>query len=315
MYRFLDSWVVERTLFEFVNQGGCACCGMTHGGMRAQDFMALCTDFETDDGRKETKSPWPDVMRDEIWSERVRFRRELKERLPAYRARFPVEAGARRRAESSESEPEPDPDPDPESKPKPPTAAGGAGAGASFWGWFRTLDAAAKRQCFQMPREELHVLVNTTFAFKPSYQVVLCAVIEQLAHYDDTGYADDGATEAEVTFEECLQFERGAFVVLPEYYTTDDGQDMLFARFKELGGASLLPKRAADRIAAANDHKAAVEAAAAADDADVAPDGSQSFRGDRRLVRLLIARYFADQCWRRYDRAVLQPLQRQQQQP
>ena len=299
MYRFLDSWVVERTLFEFVNQGGCSCCGMSHGGMRAQDLMALCTDYESGEGRKEARSPWPDVMRDEIWSERVRFRRELKERLPVYRERFPHERARRRgssgsSASSSASSGAARRAPAPQREPAP-----------SFCDWFRGLDAAVKRQCFQMPREELHVLVNTTYAFKPSYQVVMCAVVEQLTHFDDTGYADDGASEAEVTFEECLQLERGAFVLLPDYYLTGDGLDMLFARFQELGGPSLLPKRGADRVAAANDARAAAEAAG--DDPDVAPDGTQSFRSDRRLIRLAIARYFADQCWRRYDRMVLQP--------
>ena len=77
MYRFLDSWVVERTLFEFVNSGGCACCGFQHGGNSA-DFQALCSDWETDDGKKEKKTPWPDFMQDEVWSERVKFRRALK---------------------------------------------------------------------------------------------------------------------------------------------------------------------------------------------------------------------------------------------
>ena len=49
--RFLDSWVVDRVMFEYVNQGGCNCCGFTHAGMGMNDFMQLCSDVETDDGK------------------------------------------------------------------------------------------------------------------------------------------------------------------------------------------------------------------------------------------------------------------------
>ena len=262
MYRFLDSWVVERTLFEFVNQGGCACCGMMHGGNRVQDLMAMCTDFESDDGKKEKKSPWPDAMRDEIWSERVRFRRELRDRMSVYKERFPrpprrAGGGSDSGASSGGEEGEEEDDDESQSAEEALSSLSLNEANnrtsnrPSFFDWFRSLDANAKRQCFQMPRDELLVQINTTFSFKPAYQVVLCAVLEQLTHFDETGYTNDGATEAEVTFEECLQYERGAFTLIPEFFTTDDGLDVLFARFRELAGPHLLGKRDAERIAVA----------------------------------------------------------------
>lgn len=72
--RYLDTWVVDRVMFEFVNQGGCQCCGFAHGGMDMADFMALCSDVETDDGKTEQKSPWPKFMQDEVGYTRNRFK-------------------------------------------------------------------------------------------------------------------------------------------------------------------------------------------------------------------------------------------------
>jgi len=255
--RFLDSWVVERTLFEFTNSGGCSCCGMQHGGMRAQDFMKMCSDYETDDAKKEVKSVWPDFMRDDVWSERVKFRRLLKEGLPTYRERF---------AHASKS-------------------------AADFESWFRRLDVKERAQCFQMPKEELKILLNQTYGFKSAYQVVLCAVVEQVERYQDTGYTNDGATDAEVTFDECLFVDRGAFVLEPEYYTADDGVDMLLERFRELGGDHLLAKRDEERRLASLE-----------DGPDEVKEDTQTFRSDRRLIRVCIARYFADVCWRKFVR-------------
>ena len=56
--------------------------------MTASDFQALCTDFETDDGKKEAKNPFPQIMQDEVWAERVKFRRTLKDSFPKYADRF-----------------------------------------------------------------------------------------------------------------------------------------------------------------------------------------------------------------------------------
>ena len=84
--RFRDSWVVDRVMFEYVNQGGCSCCGMSHIGMDLNTFMQMCSDVETDDGKKERTSPWPPFILNEVWGERVKFRKALKSTMPVYRA-------------------------------------------------------------------------------------------------------------------------------------------------------------------------------------------------------------------------------------
>ena len=53
MGRFSDDWVVDRSMFEYVNGGSCTCCGMSHMGMNMMEFMQACSDLETDDGKKE----------------------------------------------------------------------------------------------------------------------------------------------------------------------------------------------------------------------------------------------------------------------
>src|SRR4051794_4229335 len=119
MFRFLDSWVVERTLFEFVNQGGCACCSFSQS-LRQDQLASMCSDWETDDQKKEKKSLWPQQMSEDVWAERVKYRRVLKEGLPQYRERF---------VNGSEAE--------------------------AFFAWLIKADIAVKKQIFQMPMEQL----------------------------------------------------------------------------------------------------------------------------------------------------------------
>jgi hypothetical protein len=253
MFRFLDSWVVEKTLFEFVNQGSCSCCSFSQS-LKQEQLASLCSDWETDDQKKEKKSLWPQGMQEDVWAERVKYRRMLKEALPTYRERF-VDG------------------PDTE----------------KFFDWLYALDTASKKQIFQMPTEQMSEYFTTNF--KHAYQVVLSAVLQQVVNYADTGYSNDGATVAEVTFEECVYSERGAIVIETDFYETDEGIEVLIERCRELGGAHLLPKRDDERRTAAEHADAAEES-----------KESQSFRADRRLIRVSICRYYADVAWRKFQR-------------
>ncbi|GBG26503.1 Histone-lysine N-methyltransferase setd3 [Hondaea fermentalgiana] len=292
--RFLDTWVVDRVMFEFVNQGGCNCCGFTHGGMGMQDFMALCSDVETDDGRTERRSPWPPFMQNEVWADRVKFRRMLKETMGIYRERFEQH-------------------------------------GADFVTWWLELDPKERKRCFMMPKEELRVQFNSTYDFQTAYQVVLCSVLEQVENFPSTGYKNDGGTDCEVFLETHLGTKRGAWTVADAYVNTDEGCDMFFGMLMQLGGDHLLPKRPTESRKQAAQAKRSVEEAGKDLDQKVSADddddddegeeeaeeeedadrkkstdsGTQSFRGDRRLVRVLIFRYFADMAWTRFKRAVL----------
>lgn len=250
MNRFLDSWVVERTLFDYVNMGSCACCAFSQA--LKQDHAAMCSDWETDDATKERKSLWPEEMQEDVWGERVKFRRLLKETLPTYQAR---------NAESDK-----------------------------FFAWLGG-PGVNRAAIFQMPVEDLKEYIHNNF--RHAYQVVLSSVMQQTASYSATGYSNDGATDAEVAFEECLFTKQGAFVLEPELYDTEEGRECLFERLHELGGARLMENRDDEQKASA------LGTDAAAESKDV-----QSFRADRRLLRIVICRYFADVAWRKYQKAV-----------
>jgi len=257
--RFLDTWVVDRVLFEYVNQGGCGCCGFNHAGMGLQDFMALCSDVETDDGKKQKLSPFPAPMQEEMWADRVKFRKSMKGDMAMYKERVEVD-------------------------------------GAEFVEWWYSISPEKRRSVFVMPKEELQVIFNTKYDFKPAYATTLCAIVEQVQKFDATGYKADGATDCEIYLEEHLVFKRGAWVIKEEYYSTDEGCDMFFGMLMQLGGDHLMPKRPKEL------REESEEARKAAEDAAGRSNMGPTFRGDRRLVRLQIFRYFANIAWRKFER-------------
>eukprot|EP00511_Aplanochytrium_stocchinoi_P005856 CAMPEP_0204838398 /NCGR_PEP_ID=MMETSP1346-20131115/30815_1 /ASSEMBLY_ACC=CAM_ASM_000771 /TAXON_ID=215587 /ORGANISM="Aplanochytrium stocchinoi, Strain GSBS06" /LENGTH=278 /DNA_ID=CAMNT_0051974427 /DNA_START=238 /DNA_END=1078 /DNA_ORIENTATION=- len=242
------------------------------------DFMALCSDVETDDGKTEKKSPWPKFMQDEVWADRVKFRRIMKKEITKYKKTLEAH-------------------------------------GQDFVQWWLDADEKTRKSCFMMPKEELKVQFNTVFEFKTAYQVVLCSVLEQVEKFEATGYKLDGATDCENYFEESLRVYRGAWVVTEDYYTTLEGCDNFFGMLLQLGGDHLLPKRPRDKRAVAarakvlaegptDDNSEDEEEEEENNDKDNASSSAQSFRGDRRLVRLMIFRYYADQAWKKFERAM-----------
>ena len=231
------------------------------------DFMALCSDVETDDGEKEKLSPWPKFMVEEVWADRVKFRRILKEGIPRYRSL------------NEEHLPE-------------------------LMKWWMNLDTRTRKRCFMMPKEELLMQFDNTFDFKTAYRVVLCSVVEQVQNFEATGYRADGATDGEIVLEGVLLKKKGAWTVDRDYYETKEGCEFFFAMMRQLGGDHLMPKRPQELREESEQAKAMAENQGSDDDADTNEQSqtTQTFRGDRRLVRLLIFRYFADQAWRKFQR-------------
>lgn len=236
--------------------------------MGMNDFMALCSDVETDDGEKEKLSPWPKFMVEEVWADRVKFRRILKEGIPRYR----------KLNEDFLDE---------------------------MMDWWVNLDTRTRKRCFMMPKEELIMQFDNTFDFKTAYRVVLCSVVEQVQHFDATGYRADGATDGEIVLEGVLMKKKGAWTVDPDYYDTEEGCQFFFDMMRQLGGDHLMPKRPQELREESEQAKAMAENQAGSDeegDVNEQTQTTQTFRGDRRLVRLLIFRYFADQAWRKFER-------------
>jgi hypothetical protein len=85
MPRYSDEWVIDRVLFDYVSGGSCACCGLQynmfllHG---TEDLIQAVSDLDTDQKTTEIQAlafhPWPKELRDQIWSDRVKIRQKLK---------------------------------------------------------------------------------------------------------------------------------------------------------------------------------------------------------------------------------------------
>lgn len=280
MPRFSDQWVVDRTLFEFVSGGSCACCGFSHlfhpEGLKGviNDISDLETDAADAEYSAAIRSPWPPDMRDQVWADRVRLRHKMKKEMGEYRS-FLTEAG------------------------------GVEGLRA----WCRTeLGPSGLRRLLQMPRSEISDRLGNRYGIHSAFAVVLCAVSEQVANYGDTGYPPDGRGAEELAFESLLRFDRRGGYVLPvvgrdpetgKFTSIDDGAlDVFVDLLKSLGGAKLLhraPKKVSPEGGQGSDDEAEVDSEV------VQGQTGPSFRSDRRVVRLLIARYWADQIMIKYE--------------
>ncbi|CAM9498650.1 unnamed protein product [Ectocarpus sp. 12 AP-2014] len=266
--RFTDAWVVDRTLFEHLSGGACSCCGLSHHNLAA--FMQDCSDIETDDGRKERKSPWPPAMSDEVWTARVKLRAAMKGEMPRYH---------------------------------------------EFWGkhaqifseWWTRLPAEEKRRTLSMPVDEVPVTFQGKYDLRGAYFVVINAVNDQLRNFQKTGIKGDGRTAAELSFEEGLKVHRGAY--LGGAFVKDTQADRFYDMCRQVGGPRLLPSKPRD-YGTATPSKQESSTSSAEDSTnervDFAEIGSaetegQSFRADRRLIRLVVFRYMFDKAIRKFQ--------------
>jgi len=266
MPKFSDKWVVDRTLFEYVNGGSCACCGgalFMPGGL--DGMIKSVSDLETDAADAEIKamarSPWPPEMREEVWSDRVRVRHKMKKEMSHYKE-FWTEHGD------------------------------------DFTEWCKTgIEPKALRKILQLSRSEIVDQLRSRYAIHSAFGHVLESVTEQVARFKDTKYPTDARGESEIRFEQNLAYDRrGGFVLRikdKEGNLKEDVFQIWLGRMMSLGGPSLL-ERAPRKVKSADDDEAA-----GADDAEMSE--TASFRGDRRIIRLFIARYWADVLIEKYN--------------
>jgi hypothetical protein len=164
-------------------------------------------------------------------------------------------------------------------------------------------------RAFQASRSQiLRVLTERYRVDSPAYEVVLCAALEQVACFELTEYGPDGPRgSAEAEFESSLVFDRlrgftlkglvDAFEASPDgplAGKTEDEPDsssdiakvmeIWFRRLQELGSPKLLEKPLRQP----------------ADEEAARPPPGPSFQSDRRVLRLVIARLFADQLMEAY---------------
>jgi hypothetical protein len=116
-------------------------------------------------------------------------------------------------------------------------------------------------------------------------------VLEQVRRFSETGYGLDAATEAEADFEQALHVQRGGFVLSPKYL---DSAPNFLALLQFVGGPKLLHQHG----------KKCTNATASIATSESA--SSSGFRGDRRLIRLVIARCFVDRAILQFERSKAQ---------
>lgn len=183
MPRYSDKWLIDRTLFDYVQGGSCACCsGFLFMPNGTTGLIKSMSEFETDAANAEIsaldKLPWPQDMKDEVWKERVRLRQYCKRNMHTYREFWEKH-------------------------------------GEMYQSWFYSLPKQKLRRFFQLARTEImERLVQEKFHLHAAFGTVLCAVTEQVAHFEITKYPVDGRGAAEIGFEEILAFDRrGGFTI------------------------------------------------------------------------------------------------------
>lgn len=166
-----------------------------------------------------------------------------------------------------------------------------------------------------MPRSELTEDLKSRYKICSAYAVVFCTVVEQVANFKMTGYPVDARSGSrdnnyEEIFEKELNFAKfGPGFCLKIATGTDDDSKveenvllMFLRRMVSLAGPTLLeraPKCSYDdegNDKHNNDGDGDADGASEKNESNVT-----SFRSDRRVIRLLIARYWADRLIEKYN--------------
>lgn len=250
MPRFTDEWVVDRTVFEFVNGGSCACCGFSHFFPSVESMITSISDLETDAAQAEISaySPWPPEMREQVWADRIRLRQKMRKEMDVYREFWEQH-------------------------------------GEQFSAWCKSHLQLMKK-LLQMPRSEVTEKFKTQYGIHSAFGIVICAVTEQVANYCLTGYPSDAVGEAESSFEKLLVLDRRGGLTMKivgqDGTVDEEALQVLLNRIQSLGGPKLLER------GVSKSEEGGVD--------DGVQEGQKgpSFRSDRRIVRLIVARYWAD---------------------
>jgi hypothetical protein len=245
--------------------------------------------------------PWPKELRDVVWMERVRLRQKMKIQMKRVYESFEVKYGDRfrtwfRNLASNKS-----------------TSTAGT----------ESLHRFVTRR-FQLPRQEIvESIIRDKYNIHNAYSNVLQVVLEQVANFSQTEYPADApanlqvgdshaATEHffETTF---LVYNRrcgftlnvGALVDRVTDTWQSDNVELFLQHLQSSAGPKLLhrgPSKARSGIQ--REHESDSENDG---DADGAPESNNaavamtpaarigSFQGDRRLLRLMIARFWYEQ--------------------
>lgn len=280
------------------------------------------SDLETDAATQEINaakaSPWPDDMRDQIWSDRLLLRFKMKKEMRSYREFLEgivksknenddvVEQDGEDNGNSSDSDDEEEEINIQDAIP--------------ILHQFCTTEITPKqlRSIFQCPRSELSDILKTKHHICSAYAILFCGVVEQVANFPKTKYGvdarcnEDGDNTEEI-FEKELRFQKVGPGFCLNIINDTDGtvNDEVLTKFLQrmvsLAGPTLLAR--APKVSHDNDDDdegsdGGGEADGGASEEINAETNTPSFRSDRRVARLLIAKYWADRLMELYKQEV-----------
>jgi len=302
MPRFTDSWVLEKIMFIYLQGGSdCICCIAPPLSLFSpekdpvESTIRSMADLHPDEIECELRalrtSPWDEEMKDQVWGDRSMLRFRMKKEMGGYR-RFleGVVADSRGKDETTPLEVD----------------------AVSVLSDFCKNHVSMRElyQLFQVSREELVDTLKNKYKICSFYTIVFCTVAEQMENFDVTGCGDDAPSwgdnddshdtderdDSELEFEKDLKFDktgRGFCInVVNNMAKNDDGNDdqctvndpvllRFLQRMVSLAGPTLLARASFAGGSRGNSH---------------------SFRSDRRVIRLIIARLWADRLMDNYTK-------------
>jgi hypothetical protein len=280
MPRFTDAWVMDRVLFDYMSGGSCACCGIPYSsllvfGSDTSDLIRAASDLDDVAVRTETNAldAWPQDLRETVWSDRIRLRQKLKISRKAFQTKL---APLLLLLPSSKA-----------------AAAGGDGGSDTA-----SADSSIQRgvvpqqpQGLEFPlrlsKQDFLQHLQDRYKVHSAFIAVLECVLEQIANFALTQYDFDGVEEDERAFEANLTLKNMMFFELSD-------ENVFRNRCAGMMKGKLLPQKKL-----ANDWLLDGDDDEYDEDDDEPRRGikkvpTPSFASDRRLIRLVLARYWAE---------------------
>lgn len=286
MPRFTDTWVLNNTMYIYLQGGGaCFCCppqlfsAFSPDKEPVEALIRSLEDLNERDKERELRAlkdvPWDDDMKGQVWGDRGLLRWKMKKEMAGYQA-FLERLGAGDDVQFSSSE--------------------NQNTVVNRLGNF-CRDIMTPRQLhdiFQISRQDVIDILQTKYKICSFATVVFCAVAEQLEHFDATGLGIDAPNDAsascrsEADFENDIQFDqkRGFCIDVATIRGGDDDDytinnlvlEHFLRRMVTLAGPTLLTYSNKNNNSSSE----------------------PSFHSDRRMIRLIIVKYWAEKIIERY---------------
>ena len=283
MPRFTDSWVVNNTMFIYLQEGvACICCAPQSFNLFSPEkepieaMIRSLDDFTDDEKEAEIRamktSPWDEDMTRQIWGDRGLLRWRMKKEIGRYRSFF---EGIVRDSNCA-------------------SAHQISVVEKLHHFCVNSMTAQELNNLFQLSREELLDILKTKYKICSFYSVVFSTVVEQLEHFELTEIGADASKHhdniSESDFEKDLKFSKRNCRFCMDIVDMDKGDE---CRINDV-----LLRRFLNRMVNLADPTLLL--CSSPSEENYSGSKNPTFRSDRRVIRLIIARCWADKLMNRY---------------